>query len=176
MPLSLDGVAGSFTLSGTPMTAWQWMKPYPRFISFGRWKRMAEKRRPQLSRGQIIRLGRLLHMKYRPSEIAEIIGVSDDTVRRSYLKSGCPYEQDGKGRIWIIGTAFRSWAEDILEERKRKKHPPMKENEAWCFKCNKRVKIQNPKVKHTTYHLELIQGYCKGCRTKVNRARSRKAD
>lgn len=115
-------------------------------------------------------------MKYRPTEIGDIIGVTGHTIRRSYLKNGCPYERDENGRIWIIGTAFRAWAEEIMAGRKKKKNMPMAENEAWCFKCNKRVIIQNPRVKPSSYHLELVQGLCGVCGTKVNRARAKKAD
>jgi DNA-directed RNA polymerase subunit RPC12/RpoP len=110
-------------------------------------------------------------MYYRPSEIATILEVNVDTVRRSYLAAGCPCERDEKGHIWIIGTAFRVWAEEILAERKRKKSEPMAENEVWCMKCNKRVELVNPKPKRINYHLELLQSKCPECGTKVNRAR-----
>ena len=77
--------------------------------------------RPRISRPQVIRLGRLLNMYYKPSEIAEEIGISPDTVYRTYIPAGCPHEVDESGRIWIIGTTFRDWALLILAGRKNRK-------------------------------------------------------
>lgn len=126
---------------------------------------------PLLSRAQIIRLDRLLDMMYRPSEIAELIGVNIDTVRRSYLSAGCPHKRDAYQKIWINGVAFKEWANEIIAERKRKKTYPMKENEAWCMKCNQRVPIIEPKIKRVNYYIDLLQGKCPQCGTTVNRAR-----
>lgn len=130
---------------------------------------------PKLAREQIIRLGRLIHMKYRPSEIADLLGVHVETIRRSYLTNGCPHERDEHGHIWIVGTAFRAWANEVIAERKRKKSKPMAQDEAWCMKCNKRVKIINPKVKPVNLYIELLQSVCDSCGSIVNRARA-KAD
>ena len=64
----------------------------------------------QMTREQLARVGHLLNMYYKPSEIAEEIGCHTDTVYRSFLPAGCPHERDERGHIWIIGTAFRDWA------------------------------------------------------------------
>lgn len=128
---------------------------------------------PLLGRAQVIRLSRLLYMKYRPSEIADIIDVNVETVRRSYLAAGCPHERDTSRHIWIVGTEFKAWAEDVIAKRKRKTPNPMDENEAWCMKCNDRVEIINPTVKPVSYYLEILQSICPRCGTKVNRARAR---
>ncbi len=128
----------------------------------------------QLSRPQIIKLSRLLHMKYRPSEIAELIGVNADTVYRSYLQNGCPLERDEKGRIWIIGTEFKKWAEEEIAERKNKVHEPMPSDQAWCMKCNKRVEMINPQLVYSGGNRQMYQSVCPICGTKVNRARGNK--
>lgn len=130
---------------------------------------------PLLSRPQVIRMSRLLHMKYRPSEIADILGVNVDTVRRSYLDAGCPFERDTNGHYWIVGTAFKTWAGEIIAERKRKKNKPMLENEVWCLKCNQRVELIKPTIKKVNHHLELLQSKCPVCDTRVNRARGIKS-
>lgn len=130
-------------------------------------------RRPRLSRAQVIRLSRLLYMDYRPSEIAELLEVSVDTVYRSYIPAGCPHERDETGHIWILGTAFKSWAEEILAERKKKKSPPIKPDEGWCLKCNKRVKMISPKIIYSARNRGIIQSICKKCGGKVNRARKK---
>jgi hypothetical protein len=125
----------------------------------------------QLSRPQIIKLSRLLYMKYRPSEIAELIGVNPDTVYRSYLLNGCPHEGDENEKIWIIGTEFKKWAEEEIAERKNKIREPMPENQAWCMKCNQRVEMINPQLKYSGGNRLMYQSICLKCGTKVNRAR-----
>lgn len=129
--------------------------------------------KPKLARAQIIRLSRLIHMKYRPSEIADLLGVNVETVRRSYLQAGCPHERDEHGHIWIIGTSFRLWANEVIAERKRKKSKPMAKNEGWCLKCNQRVKMIDPKVKPINHYLELLQSVCINCGSIVNRGRAK---
>ena len=120
-----------------------------------------EDRKPKISRAQVIRLSRLLHMEYRPSEIAEILEVHPDTVYRSYLPAGCPHERDSRGHIWILGTAFKTWAKEILAERKKRKSPPMEPDEGWCLSCNKRVKMVSPKDIYSARNREVIQSICK---------------
>lgn len=128
------------------------------------------RRLPLLSRAQVIRISRLLYMKYRPSEIAELLEVNVDTVYRSYLPNGCPHERDSQGHIWIIGTAFTEWAKDVIAKKKRKKTHPMADDEAWCVKCNARVKVIKPIIKPVNRFLELIQSKCPNCGITVNRA------
>jgi predicted RNA-binding Zn-ribbon protein involved in translation (DUF1610 family) len=129
------------------------------------------KRSPQLNRTQVIKLSRLLYMKYRPSEIADILGVNTDTVYRSYLPAGCPHTRDGKGHYWIVGTEFKAWAENVIAKRKRKKNNPMKQDEGWCVKCNQRVKKgKKLNIKPVNKNLELVQWLCPNCGAIVNRA------
>ena len=123
-----------------------------------------------IRRAQIIKLSRLLDMFYRPSEIAEEIGVNVDTVYRSYLPAGAPHVRDKEGNIWIHGPAFRAWMLDQNEKGKEKMHP-LDEGEAWCVHCNEVVKILNPRVRRFNGSGELIQGACDKCGGKVNRAR-----
>ena len=128
---------------------------------------------PKLSRPQVIRLDRLLQMDYKPFEIAELLEVHIDTVYRSYLPAGCPYEKDEKGRYWILGTAFKTWAKEILAERKNRKTLPMESDEGWCMTCNKRVKMISPKIIYSARKVEMFQSICKTCGGKVNRTRGK---
>jgi hypothetical protein len=112
-------------------------------------------------------------MKYRPSEIADLLDVNVDTVRRSYLGAGCPFERDSTGHIWIIGTEFREWAQEVLAKRKRKKPAPMEINQTYCFKCKKRVKIVNPTIEITNKFLERVVSNCPECGTDCNKGRAR---
>lgn len=131
-------------------------------------------RQPLLGRAQVIKLNRLLYMKYHPSEIADLLDVSVDTVRRSYLAAGCPFERDSTNRIWIIGTEFREWALEVLAKRKRKNTEPMQEDQTYCLKCNKRVKIINPTIEISNQFLERVVSKCPECGTLCNRGRGRK--
>ncbi len=124
-----------------------------------------------LDRSQIIKLSRLLYMKYKPSEIAKILAVDVNTVYRNYLNSGCPHERDENGNIWIIGTEFREWAQNEIAKRKKKNDNPMQPNEGWCVKCNQRVLMENPKIVYSGGNREILQSLCPNCGTRVNRAR-----
>ncbi|MHB8135699.1 MAG: hypothetical protein ACYDH1_15935 [Anaerolineaceae bacterium] len=126
------------------------------------------KRKPLFKREQLIKLQRLLDMLYKPSEIADEIGVSKDTVYRSYLPAGAPHERDKLGSIWIHGPSFREWVLNQVGARQRTKHE-LQLNEAWCLTCNKPVAIQNQKERPVNRYLNLIYGYCPDCKTKVNR-------
>ncbi len=127
-------------------------------------------RTPLIRRAQIIKLGRLLDMLYKPSELAEEIGVNVDTIYRSYLPAGAPHTRDKTGAIWIHGPAFKAWMLERNEDGKRVLHP-LGEGEAWCVHCNQVVKVMNPRVRHFNGSGELIQGACEKCGRKVNRAR-----
>jgi hypothetical protein len=128
-----------------------------------------KKRRPSFKREHLIRLGRLLNMQYTLRELAHELGVSVDTVYRSYIPAGCPMERDGGGQIWIHGTAFREWVQAL---RAAKNSECAKPGRAWCFQCSKCVRILDPKIKPVNYHLELRQGTCELCGGQVNRAQA----
>ena len=66
-------------------------------------------RRIRFTRSQVQRVRRLLHMKYKPSEIAEEIGCGVEFIRRTCVRAGCPHERQKNGRYWIVGDQFRDW-------------------------------------------------------------------
>jgi len=129
-------------------------------------------RTPHLKHQHIVKLGRLLDMLYRPSEIAEEIGVTQDTVYRSYLPAGLPHIRDAEGHVWVHGPAFISWARETITHKKKTRHG-LPEGQAWCMKCNQPVELINPKIKTVNRYLELLQAACPHCGKKINRARSR---
>jgi hypothetical protein len=128
-------------------------------------------REPLLKHQHIVKLGRLMDMLYKPSEIAEEIGVTTDTVYRSYLPAGCPHERDPKGRIWIHGPAFIAWARETISKKKSKR-TGLPDDHAWCMKCNQPVALINPKIKPVNRYLEILQANCPTCGKLVNRARA----
>ncbi len=129
-------------------------------------------RQPLLKHTHIVKLGRLLDMLYKPSEIAEEIGVTRDTVCRSYLPAGLPHTLDDQGNIWIHGPAFVAWARETISKKKSER-AGLPEGHAWCMKCNRPVLLIKPKIKTVSRYLELLQAPCPHCKTIVNRARAR---
>ncbi len=127
---------------------------------------------PYLKHRQIVKLARLLDMLYKPAEIAEEIGVTPETIYRSYLPAGLPYTRDEQGNIWIHGPAFVGWAHEMIARRKNER-VPLADDQAWCLKCRGPVPLINPKVKKSNRYLELLQSRCPYCSSTVNRARAR---
>jgi hypothetical protein len=127
-------------------------------------------KKPRMTRVQISRLPRLLHMRYSPSEIASEIGCTTEQIYKSYLPAQCPHERDATGHIWIVGDRFREWA---LRTFKHQVSHEMAEDEAFCLRCRKPVKIIQPVIRPTNRYLELIQGKCAECGAKVNRGRKK---
>jgi uncharacterized protein with PIN domain len=130
-------------------------------------------RKPIFKRSVIIRLKKLLDMKYRVAELADELGVSKETVYRSYLPSGAPHERDRSGNIWIAGIAFREWAQTYIQKRKDKKIS-MAPGESWCMSCNKPVLMQKPTTRAINRYTKFLTGYCPECETRVNRIVSNK--
>jgi predicted RNA-binding Zn-ribbon protein involved in translation (DUF1610 family) len=131
-------------------------------------------RQPLLKHTHIVKLGRLLNMLYKPSEIAEEIGVTQDTIYRSYLPAGAPHIRDNHGSIWIHGPAFVAWAKQTVSKRKSER-AGLPDGHAWCMKCNTPVLIISPRLLTVNRYLELVQGKCPNCGTKINRARARQS-
>lgn len=129
-------------------------------------------RKPHLKHLQIVRLGRLLDMLYRPAEIADEIGVTVDTVYRSYLPAGLPSTRDNKGNIWIHGTAFASWARETIT-RKKNRRQPLLEGQAWCVRCNQPVDMRSPTIRPLNRVIELEISRCPHCGTTISRGRRR---
>lgn len=130
-------------------------------------------RTPHLKHVQIIRLGRLLDMLYRPAELADEISITVDTVYRSYIPAGMPYLRDGKGNIWIHGPAFAGWARETITRRAAER-TGLADGFGWCLRCNRPVEMINPSVRVVSRYLELEQAKCQVCGGIVNRGRGRK--
>lgn len=119
-------------------------------------------------RAQLIRLGRLMDMLYKPAEVAEAIGVTADTVYRNYLALGCPFEQDKAGNVWIHGLSFAAWVRDV--NAKKRNRGSLEPGQGWCCRCNAVVMMQRPRLKHSGRYTKIYQSKCATCGAKVNRA------
>lgn len=130
---------------------------------------MAETRVPRISRGQAQKLQRLLWMEYKPSEIAQELGIDVRTIYRSYIPAGMPHRKE-KDNIWIIGTEFRDWARAILEKGKRSPAEPMLDAEAYCVVCKKRITYTDITRREALSKGRLkIYARCPNCGNKVIR-------
>jgi hypothetical protein len=129
-------------------------------------------RQPLLKHQHIIKLSRLLDMLYKPSELAGEIGVTSDTIYRSYLPAGLPHTRDAQGNIWIYGPAFIAWARATISQKKSKR-AGLPNDHAWCMKCNQAVPLLDPKIRSVNRYLELLQAKCPICGKTINRARAR---
>lgn len=122
----------------------------------------------RFQRKHLIRLSRLLDMMYKPSELAEEIGVTVDTVHRSYLPGGAPFERDEKGQVWIHGSSFAAWAQTAA--RSNRDQWKLEDGQAWCFNCRGVVTMLKPKLRHEGRYTKIYQGKCATCGKAVNRA------
>jgi hypothetical protein len=121
----------------------------------------------RFTRINLIRLPRLMNMMYKPSEIAEEIGVSTETVYRSYLPCGCPFTRDKNSAIWINGLEFADWARSVHQGRKVGE---IGDNEAYCMRCRKAVPLESARRRYGNRYIEIYQGKCANCGAKINRA------
>ena len=122
--------------------------------------------RGRLSGQQKTRLQNLFDMMYRPSELAEEIGISKRQFYRVYIPLGLPVERDSRNHVWINGLAFKDW---ILEYYKKIK---LKDNEAFCLTCKKAVEINNPEL-NEIHRLSYITCDCPQCGRKLSKILSR---
>lgn len=129
-------------------------------------------RTPLIKHEQVIKTARLLNMLYKPSEIAEELGVTTDTVLRSYIPAGLPCTKDDTRHLWIHGLTCAAWVRDMARQR-RANRPKMPPGFGWCMKCNKAVEMPAAlvTVRPATRHFEIMQAPCPHCNSTVNRAR-----
>lgn len=130
---------------------------------------------PRFAKAQLLKLARLLDMLYKPAEIAEEIGVSLDTVKRSYMPAGCPTVKDTGGHVWIHGSSFRSWAEKLHRAKRKREgfHAKMPENQVYCLSCRKAVPLsENPERRMLKgRHVLQLVGICPECNHKTYKLR-----
>jgi hypothetical protein len=118
-------------------------------------------------RVQLIKLSRLMNMMYKPSEVAAEIDVTTETVYRSYLPGGCPFERDKAGNIWINGLAFAAWVREVSTKKEMNR---LQDGQAFCLRCRKAVALERPRERFRGRYVVIFQGKCEACGAKINRA------
>jgi hypothetical protein len=118
-------------------------------------------------RVHLIKLSRLMDMMYKPSEIAEEIGVTTETIYRSYLPGGCPFERDKQEHIWIHGLSFAAWVRSVSGKKEMNR---LDDGQAWCLRCRHAVGLVRARERFRGRYVAIYQGKCEACGAKVNRA------
>jgi len=127
-------------------------------------------RSPQLTHARVHKLKRLLNMQYKLTEIAKEIGITTDTLYRSYIPAGMPCTRDERGHYWVNGKDFVEWASEYVTTRARKPKKTMEPDQAYCTKCNKVVKMVNKRTsKANLSKFSKMTGRCPVCDGKVSR-------
>ncbi len=123
-----------------------------------------EAQRVPLPHLAIVRAPGLLPMLYRPSELAEELGVSAAVVRE-WIDKGLPYQRDHRGHLWIDGRQVTEW---VKVTRQRPTGSKMAEDQAYCFRCCRAVELRDPVAQ---YHGKqtLLSGVCPQCGGTINR-------
>ena len=116
-------------------------------------------RSPRITHAQRVRLGGLLPMEYKPTELAQKIGCHRSTIYDSYLPAGCPHRRDKLGHIWIVGTDFAAWARATIQRSRIDLQP----GEAFCMHCKRPVVMRGPLTEVEAKGTLLIRGKCAQC-------------
>jgi hypothetical protein len=134
------------------------------------------KQRIKFNRSMMQRARRLLHMRYRPRELAEELGCVVDMIYRRYIPAGCPHERDDAGHIWIVGDEFRDWMLALRREAAAEGRAKLKKGQGYCVVCERAVDMEGPfEVRPVGAHVELVTGRCSECGAMVSRGRKRRA-
>ena len=122
-------------------------------------------KRRKLPHSVIVKAPGLLQMEYKVREIAEELDTPDRTIR-DWLKGGAPHLRDSQGHYWIRGDEFAAW---VKAQKKSKSKRKLSDGEAFCFRCNKVVRLVDPEMKKIKGKLVHFKGKCIDCGCKINR-------
>lgn len=125
--------------------------------------------RTKLPHNVIIKAPGLLPMLYTPREICEELDIAESTLR-DWLQIDVPHQRDNRNRIWINGEEFARW---VNNQRKPKVINKLKEDEAYCLRCNQVSKLLSPQIQPIKGNLVLIKGTCANCGAVINRGAHR---
>lgn len=125
--------------------------------------------RTKLPHNVIIKAPGLLPMLYTPREICEELDIAESTLR-DWLQIDVPHHRDNRNRIWINGEEFARW---VNNQRKPKVTNKLKEDEAYCLRCNQVSKLLSPQIQPIKGNLVLIKGTCANCGAVINRGAHR---
>lgn len=118
--------------------------------------------RGRLNGAQRSRLGSLLNMLYRPSELADVVGFNRKQVYRVYVPLGCPHQRDEMNHIWINGAEFCDWYEATYTRS------TLEDGQAYCLTCKRPVTVVNPEI-HKSGFIVYSLSDCPHCGRRLSR-------
>jgi hypothetical protein len=122
-----------------------------------------------LNQKVIVKAPGLLPMKYTLNEIAEKLEINPRTLS-DWTDAGAPHEHDSRGYIWVVGTEFAQWVEQVrLQKKKASGNIKLGDTEAYCMRCKKPVDLNSPVIVSGTGKQFFIKGICPHCGCKINR-------
>ena len=107
----------------------------------------------------------LLPMYYSTGELSAELKVPRKTIIL-WIKNGLPYMRDNQNHIWIVGSECAIWIEAMRKAGLKK--TTLTDGEAFCFRCQKPVEIQNQHTQSVSGQF-LLSGNCPLCGCKVNK-------
>ena len=121
--------------------------------------------RIRLPHSAIIKSPGLLPMLYTVSEISAALDLVERTLR-DWLSTGAPHFRDPRGHIWINGREFAGWIANMRAPKRKRK---LRDDEAFCMRCNRVVQMTEISTKPMQGKLILIRGKCPNCGCTINR-------
>ena len=118
----------------------------------------------RLPHSVIVKAPGLLPMYYTSKELAEDLDVSTRTVKQ-WIENGLPYHRNSHNYIMIDGWELAEWVEN---QRQLGQKPKLNEDEGFCLRCRKAVRIADP-AKHRQGRRLLLKGRCGQCNSVVCR-------
>jgi hypothetical protein len=123
----------------------------------------------KLTQKVIVKAPGLLPMQYKLNEIADKLDINPRTLS-DWTDAGAPHMHDSRGHIWIVGTEFAQWVDQIRSQKKKASgNKTLADNQAFCMHCRKPVGLINPVILPGHGKLIYIQGICPNCGCNVNR-------
>ena len=113
----------------------------------------------------IVKAPGLLPMLYKVSELAVELHLTERTLL-DWLKNGAPHNRDQYGQIWVHGQKFSNWVAGMHKPKKERK---LTDNQAYCFRCNRIVELQNASSRLIKGRLIMTKGVCPQCGCTINR-------
>jgi hypothetical protein len=102
-------------------------------------------------------------MMYSVSEISTALDLAERTLR-DWLSVGAPHIRDTRGHIWINGREFADWIANMRAPKRKRK---LRDDEAFCMRCNRVVQMTEISTK--PMQGKLIRGKCPNCGCTINR-------
>lgn len=121
-----------------------------------------------LARTAKLRANGLLDMLYKPSELADELGIEKQIIYKYLIPAGMPHVRDETENIWLHGPAVAHWIRNMKNDGKVN----LEANQAYCLKCRDSVLLVKPKQIHRGM-ITILQSECPNCGKTVNRGVAR---